>query len=701
MAGKKQHFIPQHYLKSFIVSGKGDHLWVYRRGHASAKCVARHDAAAQNYFYSRPSVDGSTTLDDLVTEYESDLHLKVDEIRNLEIGELIESAKISEIVVHLMIRSSHVRETMHEAVVTITNSVRDLFVCGPEEFISKFPRHGPSESIYRMLSQELANLGLTDATPFTEKTIIDVLYVMIREKGSDVLDDVLPNVAEVLQGYVSEGMKLSQRTQANVLAETMAPQERIADLSNLIWHVMPGPAEGAILPDCTSIAFNGLDWQPLLLSGSEELKAVVLALSPDRVAVGRATADLDLDLSWYNKNAADASYSFYIANRNSADLTKLIRKLGGKIRSLFKNLGANAANEALAQIVGDANEQKSMKKKSQAANIPWNSIISEKRHEYFVSLADFGDEEFAKSVANMINSIVVAFSEYYPISSLEGFDFAIDYKAALNMNNRGIDSVKEINPTESDEYIGVGMPLAVVSDGQYKTRIVFRASVAIDLVSDDPAVEENAQSVILHMLASCALSGLIAAKFPDQILKPVPDQFEAFLHEYSAGLFEVFFCASLSTGSQEKVEQLEKLALMALKKAFDGILEKRMEYLRGGDIEAFFDEAAKLSEIALSFLARMFGAYKGLNLPILRTSTVMSYLAEKGLAEWAELFNADLAGFEAGLEEWAEFEEMFFVHRHFQRFLAHFGIVPDRHDGDGAYVHVPWIASDLKVLSES
>ena len=232
-------------------------------------------------------------------------------------------------------------------------------------------------------------------------------------------------------------------------------------------------------------------------------------------------------------------------------------------------------------------------------------------------LADFGDEEFAKSVANMINSTVVAFSKYYPISS-------------------------------TDEYIGVGMPLAVVSDGQIKTRIVFRASVAIDLVSDDPMVEENAQCLILHMLAGCALKGLITAKFPDQILKSVPDQFEAFLHEYSAGLFEVFFCASFSTKSQEKVEQLEKLALMALQNAFDGILEKRMEYRRGGDIEAFFDEAAKLSRTALSFLATMFGAYKGLNLPIPGTNTVMSYLAEKGLAEWAELFNADLAGFEAG-----------------------------------------------------
>lgn len=386
MAGKKQHFIPQHYLKSFIVSRKGDHLWVYRRGHASAICVARHDAAAQNYFYSRPSVDGSTTLDNLVTEYESDLHLKIDEIRNLEIGELIESAKISEIVVHLMIRSSHVRETMHEAIVTITNSVRDLFVCGPEEFISKFPRHGPSESIYPMLSQELANLGLTDATPFTEKTIIDVLYVMIREKGSDVLDDVLPNVAEVLQGYVSEAMKLSQRAQANVLAETMAPQERIADLSKLIWHVMPGPAEGAILPDCTSITFNGLDWQPLLLSGSEELKAVVLALSPDRVAVGRATADLDLDLSRYNQHAADASFSFYIANRNSVDLSELIRKPGGKIRSLFKDLAENATGEAWAQLMRTTNDQKTMEKESKMENISWVSMISKDKHEYFSTL---------------------------------------------------------------------------------------------------------------------------------------------------------------------------------------------------------------------------------------------------------------------------------------------------------------------------
>lgn len=662
--------------------------------------VARRDAATQNYFYSKPSDDGSITLDDLITEYESLLHLKVDEIRNLEVGESIDSGEISEIVVHLMIRSSHVRDTIREAIVTIVDSVQTLFVCESEDFISDCPRHEPSESMYRMISQELTNLGITDATPVTEKTIIDVLYVMMREKGTDVLGGVLPDITQALQGFRSEALNLSQRTQVNILFDTMAPQERMAVLGNLIWRVTKGPTEGAILPDCTSVAFDGREWQPLLLADSNELKAVVLALSPNRLAVGKVTSDLALDLSMYNQHAADASYSFYIANRNSADLLALIGAPGGKIQSSFKELAKEATDEAWTNLMRNTNYRETIEKESQAANISWSSVVSKERHEYYVRFADFGDETYAKSVADMINPIVVAISKYYPIPSLEGFVFAIDYKAELNMNNRGIDSVKEINPIESDEYIGIGMPISVVSDGQIKTRIVFRASVAVDLISDDPVYQGNAQFVVLHMLASCALRGLIAAKFPDQVLKPVPDQFEAFLYHHSAGLFEVYFCTSLSTGSQERADWFEEMALMNLKKAFEGILEKRMEYLRGGDIEAFFSVAADLSENALSFLAMMFGAYRGLNLQLQQTSPVMSYLAEKELIDWAELFNADLAGFMSGLEEWAEFEEIFFVNRHFQRFLVHFGIMPDRHNSDGAYIHVPWIAPDIWILAE-
>lgn len=68
MAGKKQHFIPQHFLKPFTIPGSGDHLWMFRRSKSYGIKVARKNAAAQEYFYSKPSDDGSPTLDDLVTD---------------------------------------------------------------------------------------------------------------------------------------------------------------------------------------------------------------------------------------------------------------------------------------------------------------------------------------------------------------------------------------------------------------------------------------------------------------------------------------------------------------------------------------------------------------------------------------------------------------------------------------------------------
>ena len=694
MAGKKQHFIPRHFLKPFVIPGGGDHLWMYRKGQSSAIRVARNDAAAQNYFYSRPSGDGLPTLDDLMTEYEEKLHRVVDEIRRLQIGEVIDSAMIAQVVAHLMVRSSHMRGIMREAIVSISNSVQDLICDGSETLLFELPRHGPSEPVYRMISEEITNLGLTEITPVTERTIIDLLYLAMRERGSDALDEVLPLLAKTLEELRTRAGEMSRHAQVTALGKMMMPEERTIELSKLMWQVLPAHGHDAILPDCTSIAFNGHEWQPLLITGSDELEAVVLPLTPNRLAVGKVEADWYLDLSLYNRHAADASYSFFLANHNSNGLSEMIGQLGGKIRTSFKNLAENSIVDAIENFLRDTNDENRLRMKAYAGNRSWKSTVEEETQQYFVSFEDFGDEEFLKSVAKEINAVVIGFAKHLPISSIEGFVFANDYKTALNRTDRGIEPIEEIVPLETEGFIGIGMPLPVVANERIKTRVVLRAMVAVDLISKDSALAEDARSVILHMLASSALRGLIATKFPDLISRPVYDQFEAFLHDYTSGVFEAYFCASFSTKNEKQLERHEDLALAALRKAFNEIPVRRKVYIQGGDLESFFAESANLSVNALSLLAALFGAYKSFGQAIPHSNAVLALLAEYELDQWADLFSADLAAFHAGLDEWAEFEEMFFVHRHFQRFLAHFGIVPDRHDGPGAYVHVPWIPSD-------
>ena len=695
MAGKKQHFIPRHFLKPFVAPGGGDHLWVYRKGHMSPIRVARRDAAAQNFFYSKPSADRSPTLDDMVTDYETNLHRKVDNIRRLKMGDAIDSQTIAEVVTHLAVRSSHLRGTVSEAIVTMVNALQNLVDDEARQFMSDWPRQGPAGPLCRMIAEELNNFGLRDATPVTESTLVDLIYVMMRERGSKAFDDTRPSLVEAFEGIRTGAVDMSRRAQVTALEKAMAPQAWVTALSDLTWRVIPSPAEGAALPDCTSIAFNGREWRPLLLTGSDELEATVLALSPTSMAVGKKAAGLILDLSKYNRHAAEASYSFYVANRYSQNLSELITRPRVKIRSSLGVLAHETIDEAVTGLVQDAEGQLPSEEELQAKEKSWRSMVTEGTHEYFVSFDGIGNESFARAVAGEIDSIVNAFSKYFPIYSLEGFLFADDHKAALNRNDRGIDLTETINPTESNEFVGIAMPLAVISNGSVKTRIVLRASIALDLIADEKMYRVDAQKVILHMLASCALRGLIATKFPDRILKPIDDPFDAVLHQYSSGIFESYFCASLSVGSQEDVDRREKMALAALSEASDRIRDKRIEYIADGNLDALFNLAANLTANALTLLASVLGAYRGLGTSVASTSPVMGKLTEVGLLDWAVLFKADLEEFEKELDEWARFEELFFVHRHFQRILAHFGIIPDRYDGEGIYVHVPLMASEI------
>ena len=695
VAGKKQHFIPQHFLKPFVAPGGRDYVWVYRKGRMSPIRVARRDAAAQNYFYSKPPVDRSPTLDDMVTDYETNLHRKVDDIRRLKIGDAIDSQTIAEVVTHLAVRSSHLRETVSGAIVTMVDALQNLVDDEARAFMSDWPRQGPAGPLYRMIAEELTNLGLRDATPVTESTLVDLLYVMMRERGSKAFDDTRPALAKAFEGVRADAVAMSRRAQVTALGQAMAPQPRVTALSNLTWKVVPAPAEGAALPDCTSIAFNGREWRPLLFTDSDELEAAVLAFSPTSMAVGKKAADLLLDLSQYNRHAADASYSFYVANRSSLDLSDLITRPGVKIRSSIGTLAHESIDEALTKLVQQSDERSPSEEGLLAKEKSWKSMATEGRHEYFVSFIDIADESFARTVAAEIDSIVKVFSKYYPIYSLEGFLFADDYKAALNRIDHGSDFSETVNPIESDQIVGIAMPLTVVSNGLIKTRIVLQGYIALDLISDEEAPRLEARRAISHMLASCALRGLTVTKFPDRILKPVDDPFEALLHQYSSGIFESYFCASLSVENQDDVDRQEKLALAVLCEASDRIRDKRIEYVADRDLDALFDVAANLSTNALTLIASVLGAYRGLGIAVPSTSLVMRKLTDDGLSDWAGLFKTDLEGFARGLDEWARFEELFFVHRHFQRFLAHFGIIPDRYDGEGTYVHVLRMASEV------
>ena len=688
MSGTNQHYIPKHFLKPFIIPGSESRLWKFQTGRPSVANVALVKAAAQDYYYSEQSSDGSKTLDDLITGYESHKHRVVDKIRALDVGDTITSAEIAEVVAHLSTRSFHMREVMGESVSAFATTVREALAGEFSDFFAKLPRNHVPASIYQMLSKELEQLDSMGAVQVTQATAINQLYFLMRERGQDLFDQALPQTAMILEQIGINAQQISKDAQASSLQKAMAPDERVAQLSKLVWHVVSAPVEGAVLPDCTSIAFDGRDWKPLPFVSSNELKAVILPLSPDRLAVGKIDADQSVDVSDFNNQAAKAAHSFFLSSYKSEELEQLVPDLGGEIHTLITSMVDGAVAEGIKDIMSHEPQDDVLEEEQCASEKSWDTAVPEVGIE--VLLLDFGDDTLLKSVVYEIKSVVVAFSERLPISPIDGFTFVHDYTTALNSLHRGFKASREIVPTENEEFVGIGQPVTVVVDGKIKTRGVLRSYVAGDLISADEEQAEDARNLIFHILASSALTDLMNNKFPQQMLKPVQDSHEAFLYGYASGVFEAYFCASESTLNERQAKNCESLALSAFRQALDQIPDKREAYkCHRDDLSNFFEESASLIRNMLTFFARMLGANKACERTISEESCLFKLLEENGLDRWAHLFQKDLEEFDAGLEAWGDFTEIFFTHWHFERLMTHFGIIIDRMDGSDTYIHVP------------
>lgn len=82
MAGKVQHEIPRLFQRGFLIPNTGDaeRIFVFRKGGKNYPSNIDR-SGAESYFYSEPSSDGSRTLDDELTHYESRLTSLVKSLR--------------------------------------------------------------------------------------------------------------------------------------------------------------------------------------------------------------------------------------------------------------------------------------------------------------------------------------------------------------------------------------------------------------------------------------------------------------------------------------------------------------------------------------------------------------------------------------------------------------------------------------------
>jgi Protein of unknown function (DUF4238) len=679
MSGKKQHFIPRHFLKAFISSDGSDHIWMYRRGHVEPVLVKRDRVAAQEHFYSNPSADGVPTLDDLITAYEYELKAKVDQMRCLALGEPVDADNVAEVVAHLTVRSSHMRSFVAEAAVTLVSTIGDMFT--DSESAIKLPdptAYEVPKPIRDTMRKELRSRHLLKHTNVTEETVVRLLYFYFREKRSEIVSGVSPAISLMVDFLIEKSASVARASHSEVLRTAMAPAARIQQLVKLKWKIVEIPKRDGILPDCVSLSFDGQEWKPLLFADPSRLRAVILLISPDRAALGKAENCPDLDLSTYNSHAASACFTFFLSHQKESGLSARLSDLGAWVRSEIEMLTHDAIAEAASSFL-----------QAQPGNheIPGQPFQDNSRvrdqsgHAYQISFKDCADQETAESVAEIIKSIVQGFSSVYPIDGLDGFTFAYDLTAALNDVDRGIPNAKPIYPTER----GIGVPLTVVRAGKIKTRAVLRSQVAQSLLSEDQNQKQEAVSAVIYMLAHNTFTFLMAERFPENVLQHLDDAFEGAMFSYTSNVFPTYFSYRISSGGYDyRVFEQEFIDLIRGAKRRAPLLN--LEYQKHRDHNLIFTEVAADVSGILTAGARL-----------LAISTAQEHSASEDLAaelegldllEWFELFGSDLQAFFAGIEHWCDFRHAFFVNRHFERLSVQFGVILDKLDGEHLYIHV-------------
>lgn len=119
------------------------------------------------------------------------------------------------------------------------------------------------------------------------------------------------------------------------------------------------------------------------------------------------------------------------------------------------------------------------------------------------TVRDFASEEVARRLGQAVLAWVQLVGSFVDIGTLDGITIAIDYDAALRDIDRGLEGLRPLSRSDTEEMQGIAMSPAVMRDGNVLTHIVLNAAPLVPLIADEADEEDRALavSVIAHECA--------------------------------------------------------------------------------------------------------------------------------------------------------------------------------------------------------
>lgn len=346
MSGPKQHYIPQFLLRAFGKKGKGKAVQVtVYTGEGRVYPTATEGAGAERFFYSDPvEDDGAETLDDKITAYESEIAPALSEFRGGPPGELPDSEKVAEVVVHLCVRPAHLRNSYASAAGQLLEDLEHA-VADKEQASAIFGFGGAEPA--GLMREHLDKAYEENRVLFQTMGISKPVFRQFANAKLDrEFEGLVPMMRDVLSKTREQTGEAAKKGHARALEQTLAPPQRRDALARLTWRVEEAAGDPLILPDCIAIAYSaGADCQPLVYTENEEIERVAMPLDPGRLLVGLAEDTVAPDFEAINECFAACSWDYFIARDKNPELELLIPRIGEKTREIHDDVVGSAIGQ--------------------------------------------------------------------------------------------------------------------------------------------------------------------------------------------------------------------------------------------------------------------------------------------------------------------------------------------------------------------
>jgi len=715
VSGRKQHYIPQSFLRGFQIPNKGKtkKVWVFKKGQLPYISSTK-DVAAKRHFYSELSKDGYPTLDDRITNYENELARLLVLLRETPVDSAVDATIAAEFIIHLTIRGAHLRDVFSLGAKESIKGIANIFTDGnlmrtllgiDEDMPTPLLR----EQIDKVLSEQtrlLAQIGLP------KSLVRQIAFTLLKENFNSFYAGQTPEIINVLNKIASNIGDFARNGHVKALSKDLIFESRKSYLCQFSWtlHIV---TEGTlILPDCVAVVFrsNSNFPEPYIMSEINQVNVVMCPICSEKLLIGRRGDAVLPELKCFNKTAASCSNTFFVSARLTPELEKLTERIGERSKAIVLDTVSSAINEFTAEsIVEEHRSQSELIYMERPAKLDTTIAMehSGKRKvnntqnlNYPVAFRDCADQKTAHRIAAAVNIVVSGMSHYIPLGRLDRITFAEDYVAALRDIERGFPTSRLLIPTEEDCAVGVAMAPLVIRDGVAKVSIVMRAWLGYALIGEDRGAQTRAIHTLANQLAHVACVDLICQTLPEMLLSRVEDGWEAWLYVHMNMAWTAYFASRISAGFDPAIGSCYRdILLAALKRARETIPRERLAYRSHGDLDRFLESAISSIGTVMTYAGMLLGHCDGLYQSVYDDEGNLTPVLENmGLRAWIDVFRHDLAGLFERRGEWKSVQEFLALNRHIERVLWQFGVFPWRNDQGEVRVEIPLGTDAVQLL---